>query len=192
MNNLNQRYFKTRETHKKNFKKSGWILWIGLLLIFGYYAYKQIKDQLTDSGVIVTLNDNESCMIESEFQLGEIHYLDTPQQIMEKIGKPYSIEEDSFTNANTWIYKDLEIRIMNNHINYISCKDSTISTPNGLRVGLMKCEVDRILFGKKAGVYKIVPGTKEIQIVNCATEFYMIIKFDSNKIAELCMGLDVP
>ena len=192
MNNLNQQYFKTKETHKKNFNKYGWVLWIGLFLVFGYYTYKQIKVQFLSSGVLIKTTDKESCMIESEFQLGKIHYLDSTQQIIEKIGDPDFIEIDSIVNAHTWFYKEFEITIIQNHINFITSKDSSIATPHGIRIGLMKWEVDSILFGNKARVNKIIPGTKEIQFVNCVTEFYMVMGFEGNKLKELGMGLDVP
>lgn len=193
MNKQNDQYFKTKQKHKTNFKKYGWILWIGLLLIFLFKVYKEIKTQLKDNGLVVYVKSEEkACMIESEFKFGQIDYSDSPVAIKDKIGHPDSIKIDPDFNSEIWYYKDLDIGIINEHIYYMWCKDSVISTPHGLRIGLTKIEINKLLFGSTAGIYKIVPDAKETQIVNCETEYYMILHFDSNRLEKLEMGIDLP
>lgn len=51
MNTLNKQYFETKEIHKRNFKKSGWILWIVLFLVIAFSVYRELDSQIKQSKI---------------------------------------------------------------------------------------------------------------------------------------------
>lgn len=150
MNKLNRQFFKTKEIHKKNYNKYGWVLWILVVLILIFWLWWEIKSQMNENILAVFDEEkNQICLIESEFKIGLIDYLDSSDSIRIKIGEPDSIQEDSGMNSEIWYYDEIEIGLVNDYIYYIWCKDINIMTPNGIKIGLEKDEVSRILFGKK-------------------------------------------
>ena len=46
MNNLNQQYFKSKEIHRKNFKRWGWVLWITIFSLIMIIIIMEIYGQL--------------------------------------------------------------------------------------------------------------------------------------------------
>lgn len=67
-----------------------------------------------------------------------------------------------------------------------------MSTPSGLKIGLSKSEISKILYGQNSGIFKITPEATNVQIVNCDAEYYMVFDFEANKLVKLGMGIDLP
>jgi len=164
------------------------ILVIGLLLFSCNYT----KDKIVNRGLVIQ-TDSTSCLPSSEFGFDDIKFSFTPDSIRKKIGEPDSISTEPDFNSETWHYKHFDISIVNNdHIYYMLSKDTIASTPSGLKIGLSKTEISKILFGKNSGIFKITPEATNVQIVNCDTEYYMVFDFEANKLIKLGMGIDLP
>lgn len=178
-----------KKINEKNQIISGLIILIVGLLLF---SCNYTKDKIINRGLVIQ-TDSTSCLPSSEFGLDNIKFSFTPDSIREKIGEPDSISNQPDFNSETWHYKHFDISIVNNdHIYYISSKDTIASTPSGLKIGLTKTEISKILFGKNSGIFKITPEATNVQIVNCDTEYYMVFDFEANKLIKLGMGIDLP
>ena len=149
MNSLNKQYFKTKETHKRNFKKPWWLLWIGLFLLFVLYVYHEIQLQIQYPGIVTIANESQICIPSSELKIGPAFYGDSKAQIEQSLHKPISISVDSILNTETWIYKDLKLEWSNNHIYFMSARNNKVTTPSGIKIGQSKDLINKILFGQK-------------------------------------------
>jgi hypothetical protein len=175
-------------TIEKNKLFSGFIILIyGLILLSCNYT----KDKIINRGLLIQ-TDSTSCLPSSEFRLDNIKFSFTPDSIREKIGEPDSISIEPDFNSETLHYEHLDISIANNEIYYILSKDTIASTPSGLKIGLSKSEISKILFGENSGIFKIKPEATNVQFVNCDIEYYMLLDFESNKLIKLGMGIDLP
>lgn len=192
MTKLNRQYFKTRETHKRKFKKPWWLLWLTLLLIFVFYVYQVIQNQVHYPGVVTVLDNSQICIPTSEFKIGLASYNDNKTQIEQNLFKPNRILTDSSLNTETWIYKDLKLEWSNGHIYYMSARNSNVATPSGIKLGLNKRLVGKILFGYKSENAKIPDKLNSLQIVNCDTELYLNLEFESDTLKTLEIGIDLP
>ncbi len=164
------------------------ILISGLVLFSCNYT----RDKIIKRGLVIQ-TDSTSCLPASEFGLDIINFSFTPDSIRENIGDPDSISTEPDFNSETWHYKHFDISIVNNdHIYYMLSKDSIASTPSGLKIGLSKTEISKILFGQNSGFFKITQEATNVQIVNCDTEYYMVLDFESNTLVKLGMGIDLP
>lgn len=189
MSSLNEQYFKTRETHEKNFKKPWWILWLLVLFIFIGYVLKEINQQVEFPGVATSLLNGEYCIQTEELKLGTIS-IDCE---LAGLPKPISKIHDQYSNSTVWKYNDMQIETVNDdHIYYLKALSENVSTPSGLKIGLSKAMTAKILFGQKASHREIGNQLNVFQIVNCETERYLIIEFESDKISKLEIGLDLP
>lgn len=173
--------------------KKGRIISCLIIIISGFFLFScnYTSDKITNHGLVIQ-TDSTSCLPDSEFGLGEIKFSFTPDSIREKVGEPDSISTEIDFNSETWHYEHYEISIVNNHIYYMLSKNTITSTPSGLKIGLTKSEVSQILFGQNPGLFKISPETTNVQIVNCDIEYFMVLDFESNKLINLGMGIDLP
>jgi hypothetical protein len=193
MDDINTRYLRTKEARRKGFKKILWILWIGLLLIFVLWVENEIKSQLNDKGLIRFNKENyRICLEESEFKYGLIDYSDNKDSLLQKIGIPDTIEVNEDLHSEIWQYGFMDIGLSNNHIYYMWCKDSSLMTPSGIKIGLSKNDISKILFGSHYPEHTLDPDDKNIQIVNCRTEYFLVMDFRNNILINLEMGIDLP
>ncbi len=175
--------------NEKNILKSGLIILLTGLIFF---SCNYTRNKIINRGLVIQ-TDSTSCIPASEFGLDNIKFSFTPDSIREKIGEPDSISIQPDFNSETWHYKHFDISIVNNdHIYYMLSKDTIASTPSGLKIGLSKTEISKILFGQNSGIFKITPEATNVQIVNCDTEYYMVFDFEANKLVKLGMGIDLP
>lgn len=163
------------------------ILMFGLIITSCNYT----RDKIINRGLVIQ-TDSTSCIPDSEFGLDEIKFSFTPDSVREKIGEPDSITNEIDYNSATWHYRNFDVSFSNNHIYYIQSKDTIASTPSGLKIGLSKSEISQILFGENSGIFKITPEATNVQIVNCDTEYHMVLDFESNELIKLGMGIDLP
>ena len=188
MKSLNEQYFKTQENHKNGFKKSWWILWIGLLFGFIVYVYLEVNAQMEYPGILENIDSTNYCIDSGEFKLGNISYDGSTGEL----DKPIQIKMDSLLNTKTWIYDDVQVETVANHIYYLKALNNKLSTPSGLTIGQTKTKVAQILFGQKSDFKSIAKQLKNMQLVNCESEKYLIIEFQADTISKLEMGIDLP
>ena len=139
------------------------------------------------------------CIPTESFAISGLTHGDPAQMVIQKLGNP--IKKDpwgekidgefkAIYNTETWIYRNIKIDITNGHILSISTISSECSTPNGIRPGLTKLDVLRIL---KMPLDAAVKKEKEIQIANCGPEAYLVLIFnDQNILERLELGIDLP
>ncbi len=93
-------------------------------------------------------------------------------------------------HTETWIYKKINIDITNDHILNISTTSNEYSTPGGIKPSLSKYEIFQIL---KIPLTDKMKSKKEIQLVHCGLEAYLVLKFNKRNILEkLELGMDLP
>ncbi|MBI9033676.1 MAG: hypothetical protein JEZ03_04300 [Bacteroidales bacterium] len=172
----------------KNKIISGLIIIISGFVLLGYNYTRNKKI----SKSLITLADSSSCMPDSEFQLGSVKLSYHIDSIKQKLGEPDSITNEIDTQSEIWHYKQIDIGLINNHIYYMGSKDTITSTPSGIKIGLTKAEVSKILIGQNSDIFNITPEATNVQIVNCDTEYYMIFDFVSTELVKLEMGIDLP
>ncbi len=134
----------------------------------------------------------KNCLLENEFKFGQIDYNFNYDSIINKIGKPDSIQVDEALNSEILYYQDLNIGMTNNHIYYMWIKSSELSTSSGIKLGLDKNTINEKLQNNYSGKLEIDSEAKNVQIVNCKTEYYLVMDFESNILVKLEMGIDLP
>ncbi len=143
--------------------------------------------------LIIDENDNY-CLPNSEFRVGEICYQDSISKIKEILGEPYETDEYLDLNLKTWKYKDFVIEFHNNLVWSVKFLNEKHTTPSGLKLGLSKSDVNKKLgydFDKDQMI--ISKDKTEIQIINCEFGNYMIFSFDSkDKLIGLEFNNDIP
>lgn len=192
MSKLNEQYFKSRETHKKGFNKKWWILWVVILIIFLVRVGFEIASQIDDIGVVIYDKEHEIyCIIDSEFQLNEIVYSDNKERVESLLGKPSESYFEAVVHSETWLYKDISVSFVNDRVYEISTSSENYSTPSGLKVGIHRNEVSKILFSQTGKQLKT--DVKEIQIVGCKNGAYLVMQFDSSyTVKHLELTIDLP
>lgn len=136
------------------------------------------------------MNEDSYCLVESEYKFGDINYDDSPEQIEKVIGKPDSIVNNLIPSFELWYYKDLIIGVTNKHPFYFRARSSEIKTPSGICLGRKRKEIEKIIVGNRRNI-KFSKKDK-VQIVNCATEYYLIMEFESDILTKFEMGIDLP
>ncbi len=194
MSNLNKQYFKTKKTHRKGFNLKGWFLWIAVFMVFIFFVLWYVQSQLFVRKISIPITEItwKNCLLDDEFQLGQIKYTFNQNSVLTKLGKPDSVLVESGYNSDTWYYPDIEIGISNNHIYFLQAKNEVLSTPSGIRIGMAKEDVFEKLRNNYSGKLEIDINEDHVQIVNCSTECYLIMDFKSNRLSNLSIGIDLP
>ncbi|MFB6344125.1 hypothetical protein ACE1ET_20570 [Saccharicrinis sp. FJH62] len=188
MNRLNEQYFKTKEIHKKNFKKQWWILWIVLLTAFFLYIYSEINTQIKYPGILIIAENNQVCIPTDELKVGNILY----ETQLDQLQSPDSTQMDSILNVRSWFYPNILIETVNDHIINIKALNNKVSTPSGLTIGQTKTKVSQILYGQKSDFKSKAKYLENIQFVNCETERYLALEFQADTLSNLQIGIDLP
>ncbi len=162
-------------------------------VIFIIICLAVLSCSLKNKLLIIDENDNY-CLPNSEFRVGEICYQDSISKIKEILGEPYEIDEYLDLNLKTWKYKDFVIEFHNNLVWSVKFLNEKYTTPSGLKLGLSKSEViQKLGYNIKDNGVIVSEDNLEFQIINCELGNYMIFKFDSNdKLIGLEFDNDIP
>ena len=145
---------------------------VALVLSFGQLALPPAAvSQRSDNATASSYAD--SCLPASEFQLREIALHADGENALEHLGKWVRIKTDSGEDdggryeRQTYYFRDIEIEVVRGLVTRVATHSAGTATPSGLRPGLSRDAVRRLLLTK--GVTSKQIGDT-LEIAACSTE----------------------